>query len=151
MCVAEFFFFGGGGGEQAPKRDEQTKEKYAPILHELCSSELDPVEYPSVICKSLELFLDRVNVMRIDAANARLRLIAPTIKESGVEYEREKFDEKLTDGTLTLERTTNWINASVEKGLKCKVLTLEGLKSGAGSQYIKVPSFFVFVFYVNMN
>ena len=35
----------------------------------------------------------------------RLRLIAPVIKDHGVDYERGKFQDKLKDGTLTLERT----------------------------------------------
>jgi hypothetical protein len=94
------------------------------------------VEYPSVICKSLALFLDRVNVIRIDAANARLRSIANVVKDHGVDYERVKFDEKLNAGTLTLERTTNWISATIDKGLKCKVFTLDDL-STRGS-YLKV-------------
>lgn len=34
-----------------------------------------------------------------------LRLIAPVIKDHGIEYERNKFQDKLNDGTLTLERT----------------------------------------------
>ena len=34
-----------------------------------------------------------------------LRLIAPVIREHGVCYERAKFQDKLNDGTLTLERT----------------------------------------------
>ena len=41
----------------------------------------------------------------LDAANARLRLIAPVIKDHGVDYERGKFQEKLDEGALTLERT----------------------------------------------
>jgi hypothetical protein len=39
----------------------------------------------------LDFLLDRVGVLRIDAANARLRLIEPTIRANGVEYERGKL------------------------------------------------------------
>ena len=60
---------------------------------------------PRIFCKALEFLLERVNAMRIDAANARLRLIAPVIKDHGIDYERGKFADKLKDGTFTLERT----------------------------------------------
>ena len=62
-------------------------------------------EQPRAFCDALEFLLERVNAIRIDAANARLRLIAPVIENHGLEYERSKFAEKLENGTLTLERT----------------------------------------------
>jgi hypothetical protein len=34
----------------------------------------------------------------------RLRLISPVIKDHGIDYERGKFQDKLDDGSLTLER-----------------------------------------------
>jgi hypothetical protein len=46
---------------------------------------------PLAFCKGLEFLLDRVNAMRIDAANARLRMIAPVIKDHSIDYERGKF------------------------------------------------------------
>ena len=63
----------------------------------------------------LEFLLNRVNVMRIDAANARLRLISPVIIHHGVDYEHEKFKEKLDDSTFTLGRTTAWLNKAITK------------------------------------
>jgi hypothetical protein len=55
--------------------------------------------------KAVAFLLERLNTMRIDAANARLRLIAPVIKDHGIDCERGKFQEKLNDGSLTTERT----------------------------------------------
>jgi len=60
---------------------------------------------PTALCMGLEFLLNRVNVMRIDAANARLRLIAPVVKDHGIEYERGKFADKIASGHLTTERT----------------------------------------------
>lgn len=39
------------------------------------------------------------------ALTNRLRLIAPVIKDHGIDYERGKFQDKLDDGSLTLART----------------------------------------------
>ena len=50
--------------------------------------------------------MERVNAIRIDSANAMLRLIAPVIKNHGIDYERGKFADKLKNGTFTLEKTT---------------------------------------------
>ncbi len=34
-----------------------------------------------------------------------LRLISPVIRDHGIDYERGKFQDKLDDGSLTLERS----------------------------------------------
>ena len=53
--------------------------------------------------------------MRIDEANVRLRHIASVIIKRGVDYDSNKFDDKLKEGTLTLERTTAWISKAITK------------------------------------
>jgi hypothetical protein len=88
---------------QAPKRDDETKAKWTEVSAAMQAATME--EHPRAFCKALEFLLDRVNAMRIDAANARLRLIAPVIKDHGVDYERGKFQDKLNDGSLTTERT----------------------------------------------
>jgi hypothetical protein len=114
---------------QAPKRDAETAAKWATHRASLLgaatkkttttkSSENnddknddhkndDP--QPRILCNALEFLLDRVNAMRIDAANARLRLISPVIKDHGIDYERGKFQvrasracEKSVHSSLTL-------------------------------------------------
>ena len=88
---------------QAPRRDEETRAGWREV--ERGMREAGAEGRPRALCRALEFLLDRVNAMRIDAANARLRLIAPVIKDHGVDYERGKFQDKLRDGSLTLERT----------------------------------------------
>ncbi len=54
---------------QAPKRDEETAQQWRKVGSSmLCAEEADR---PGVTCKALEFLLDRINAMRIDAANAR--------------------------------------------------------------------------------
>ena len=88
---------------QAPTRDDETKAKWATIEKAMRTATEE--EHARAFCQALEFLLDRVNAMRIDAANARLRLIAPVIKDHGIDYERGKFQDKLKDGSLTMERT----------------------------------------------
>ncbi len=60
----------------------------------------------TVFCKAMRFMLDAVNRLRIDTANARLRLMTPMICSHGLEYERGHFRMKLAGGLLTLERAT---------------------------------------------
>jgi hypothetical protein len=74
---------------------------------------------------ALKFLLGRLDFLRVDAANARyvcfclffflvelfpnlifssLRLIAPVVRDHGVEYQQGKFNAKVVDGTYTLER-----------------------------------------------
>jgi hypothetical protein len=53
---------------QAPHRDTETREKWMVVG----SSMLNPdISQAGVFCKALEFLLDRVNALRIDAANTR--------------------------------------------------------------------------------
>jgi hypothetical protein len=47
--------------------------------------------------------------MRIDAANARLRELAPVMRDHGVDYERGKMKEKLESGVITLKHAEEWL------------------------------------------
>ena len=43
-----------------------------------------------------------------------MRLIAPVIKDHGIDYERGKFQDKLSNGSLTLQRIMEWINKALQ-------------------------------------
>jgi hypothetical protein len=99
---------------QSPARDQETAGRFASIDNTML--ECIPYERPVVLCRGMEFLLERVNAMRIDAANSRLRMIGPVIRDHGIDYERGKFADKVRDGRLTLSRTTDWIRRSVESG-----------------------------------
>jgi len=54
-----------------------------------------------------------VESMKLDFANFRLQTIRPHLVEIGVAYEREKFQECLHQGSITLVKTTEWLNKAV--------------------------------------
>ena len=70
---------------------------------------------PHAVCKRLAFLFHRAYLTTLDSANARLRLISPAIQEHGVLFERNRFEEKLKEGHLTLERTTAWIHHAITK------------------------------------
>ena len=113
---------------QLAKRDSETRTKWEALLLEAANSQ--DASPHRALCNQLEFLLNRVNVMRIDAANARLRLISPTIILHGVDYERKQFQEKLDNSTFTLERTTAWLNRAITKP--------NDIVNGSTSAYIQV-------------
>jgi hypothetical protein len=121
---------------QAAKRDEETRTLWAALAERM--EHAAPAEQPRAFCAAIEFLLGRVNAMRIDAANTKLRLIAPVIKDHGVEYERGKFQDKLNDGVLTLERTTNWVRDTLRAELAAERLSLDDLLSGRPVDYLRV-------------
>jgi len=124
---------------QAPKRDDETRARWKQVGQAM--QEATGEDQPRAFCKALEFLLDRVNAMRIDAANARLRLIAPVIKDHGIDYERGKFQDKLNDGSLTLERTQNWIRKTLRREVLAKSVELESLIEGKASSYVHIHTF----------
>ena len=90
---------------QAPKRDAETLQQWRDTARLMLAADERLEDQPHAMCSALKFLLDRINAMRIDAANSRLRLISPVIKDHGIDYERGKFQDKLNDGSLTLERT----------------------------------------------
>ena len=89
---------------QSPRRDVEAAEKWTVVVQ--------AGEGPKAVCLGLEFLLDRVNTLRIDAANTRLRLVSPVIRDHGVDYERGKFQDKISSGALTVERTSAWLKES---------------------------------------
>jgi hypothetical protein len=120
------------------ERKEKTKILWDEIEITLQNCVIDT--QPQIICKSLKFFITIIRLIRIDVANDRLRLIAPIIKNNGVEYERMKFKMKLDNGTLTLDKTRTWFYNSIEK----EIDTISDNKSYLDNIYLK--SMFSLVF-----
>ena len=72
--------------------------------------DLDTGNDKSLVFRNAIRFLqDHVEKMRLDVINANLRVISAVVQNNGVDYERGKFQMKLDDGMLTLERTEAWL------------------------------------------
>lgn len=60
---------------QAPKRDAQTMERWKIVAVQMKGSDNDDEKKPASFCQALEFLLDRLNVLRIDAANSRCGIV----------------------------------------------------------------------------
>ena len=95
---------------QSQKREQETQTRWAQIEPALPA--------PNALKAALEFLFDRMRVMSTDAANAKMAVLAPIVAEYGVYYERERFQDKVADGTFTLDRTAHWIRFAVEKDVE---------------------------------
>ena len=93
------------GMQTKQTRKAQTREMLAVVQAEAADKK--------GVVKGLAFLMDRVNVMRVDEANVRLRRVAPTIQQHGTEYETLMFREKVCDKRIVPALTMNWLASSM--------------------------------------
>lgn len=85
-----------------------TENKWA-VFETYMKSTSENLAQARVFCMGLELLLDRVNAMRVHAVNCRLRIIQPVLRDHGINYERQKFNEKIERKLVSVEDITSWL------------------------------------------
>ena len=69
-----------------------------------------------------------------------LRHVAPIMLYHGIGYEHDKFQAKLTDGSLTLEHTTVWIRESVVRQAAIGTISIPDLVAGRSFKSLHTAS-----------
>mmetsp|Transcript_4190 Transcript_4190/g.11969 ORF Transcript_4190/g.11969 Transcript_4190/m.11969 type:complete len:567 (-) Transcript_4190:25-1725(-) len=132
---------------QSVRREEETAGKWREAEAAMAAAG-SVEERARALCGGLELVLERLNAMRIDAANARLRFISPIIMSHGIEYERRKFDDKVKDGSISVESTRAWIASTASDDCDLARIHINALLSlvTAPSQANELPATLGFEF-----
>lgn len=86
------------------------------------------------ICTTLRFVYDRVELLNLDATNARVAAISEYIIVHGADYESKKFQEKLDANTVTLAKTTAWLRSAIEQ----PETNMQLLRSGNAAAYINL-------------
>jgi hypothetical protein len=126
-------FQGGGASASRPKApsgasaNPDAKATWGDIETALELGGDDALTQPASFCNALEFLLDRTKAVRIEVANSRLRLIAPVIKDHGVEYERNHMDKKLREGLTMLTKTRRWLRETIRRELAAGRSSLDDL------------------------
>ena len=123
---------------QAPVRDDETKGMWTPLLAKF--NEPGTLDTAKLTCEGLEYLLNRVNRMRIDAANARLRLIAPVIRDHGIDYAQKKLKSKIDDGTFDMNKTKAWIEKGLDYVISNNKITINDLTNNDSRVFSAVIS-----------
>ncbi|KAI8800527.1 T-complex 11 [Cladochytrium replicatum] len=89
----------------APVRDASIRE-----LHNTLASDSTSIDYALISQRILDILED----MKLDLSNYRLQTLRPHLAEIAVAYEKSKFAEAREKGVVGIERTKEWISASVE-------------------------------------
>lgn len=89
-------------------------------------------ERATAFCDALEFMLDTLNVIRIDDANSRLRLIAPVIRDHGIDYERAHLvgfphpDLNFFGHQPRLTASLTWQDKKIQEGVVTTVTLEDG-------------------------
>lgn len=118
----------GRAGEPAGPSDQTATARWEEINRAMQAGEAEPAEQPAVLCAALSYLLERVRAVRIDVANSRLRFIAPMIKDHGIEYMRNHFQQQFPKGTSSLRVTQKRLREAVEKEVGEKRIQLRKLR-----------------------
>lgn len=98
---------------QSTSRDTETSNLWEERRVEMVNALHEPDCRPTAFCKALSFLYGRLNAIRVDFTNARLRLIAPFIQNHGINYERNIMRERLQSGDITLKSTRAWLKESM--------------------------------------
>ena len=96
-----------------------------------------PDQYARVLVAAVRSVFDGVEALEDSAPTL---LTTPRVVEQGVEYERERFESKLADGSLTLERTARWMRSAIRREVDADAVGKLGLVEGTEEAYIRVHS-----------
>lgn len=83
---------------------------------QLCAPVRDPqiraIGQETDIVTALFKLLDVLEEMRLDLANFRLQSIKPHLMQQAVEYEKLKFNQALSNGQASLDKTRAWLTTA---------------------------------------
>jgi hypothetical protein len=96
-----------------------------------------PDQYARVLVAAVRSVFDGVEALEDSASTL---LTTPRVVEQGVEYERERFESKLADGSLALERTARWMRSAIRREVDADAVGKLGLVEGTEDAYIRVHS-----------
>ena len=98
---------------EAPIRVEKTKDwhvKLSETVNEKSSSTMDPF---TMLPQLFEFIFEKIDLLRLDALNAHLRILAPYLQRHGVEHERKKIAETVSENGNALNNTKKWMESSL--------------------------------------
>ncbi|CAM9646370.1 unnamed protein product [Chrysoparadoxa australica] len=129
---------------EAPVRNEDTKAKLAEWEHNLHEIHNGTRQFNIEVVKDcFDYLYQKTDEIHVDILNAHLQFVTPFLKQHGVEYERDRFTEKLDTGDASLEQTHLWlhkciakIRASPREGNNAELL--EGLEQKTGDAYLSL-------------
>jgi hypothetical protein len=88
---------------QSHAQQMETMSLWRPLSESMPNAPVE--EQPALFAIVLQFMLKCVNGMRIDSANRRIDAVRETVVRQGLCYEQSKFQEKLTQGVLTVAHT----------------------------------------------
>lgn len=125
------------GRVQAPARDEEFRKHRVNVATKL--AEMGDPPNVAVIVEMCRTLLHCLNTMRLDAANARLRMISPVVQNHGMEYFRGKYSDMERAGKTNEQKNKNWLIFNIRSKLVSPNDPLEKIHAYAFLQLVFSP------------
>lgn len=88
------------------------------VLSNMCCPSRDVDVENLITSKDIADFFQKcfsvIESMKLDMANFRIQCVRPYLTQIGISYERQKFQDCLESGDITLDRTIKWLKKSIE-------------------------------------
>jgi hypothetical protein len=125
---------------QAPRRDAETRLRWGPLFTSLEGAAETPALQPQAFCNALEFVLDRLNTIRVDCANVRLRKTSPLLQVCGREYMQSHFEKKIREGTVApeLPRMRALLTRTIEEEVRKGRVEVDALRGGNAAAFTHV-------------
>ncbi|CAN0443151.1 unnamed protein product, partial [Phaeothamnion confervicola] len=105
---------------EAPVRNDTTRAKlaeWAAMQRTVeAGGEGAPILTVELARDCFGFLFSKTDEIHVDILNAHLQFVTPFLKRNGVEYERDRFTEKLDLGELTLDVTHYWLHRAIRRG-----------------------------------
>jgi hypothetical protein len=90
---------------QDPTRADELETRWRVFFGDMMAAAGNLERHPIVFCRVLEFLHTHVTKMRVDSINARIRAISQMVVMGGMDFERDMFQTKLGNGSLSLRVT----------------------------------------------
>ncbi|CAM9554660.1 unnamed protein product, partial [Laminaria digitata] len=87
---------------------------------------------PAMVRECFEYLFSKTDEIHVDILNAHLQFVTPFLKQHGVEYERDRFTEKLDAGETSLDMTHLWLHRAIRQ-LRAAAGVSGPIGAGAGA------------------
>ncbi len=99
---------------EAPIRNAETSAKLEALSEARSSIAIGRMTFDIELVREYFTFLySKLGEIHVDILNAHLQFVTPFLKQHGVEYEKDRFIEKLDTNEINLDATYSWLNSAI--------------------------------------
>ena len=117
--------------------DAETVANWAAVRNAAAAAENDQELRHEALCEAVQFMWNRLNRVRLEAANAKLRGLVPTLRIRGPDCERE-YTRKLVEAGLSLQHVEAWLIKTAREEVEAGRLSAQDLAACQDETLLRV-------------